>query len=92
MTVAISAARLQGQLIATQVLVEVLLRALPAQTLKEISANHQRLAEETGNTLLNTQAPDPTLEAYNSQAAQNTDLVRHIHQKAIVRDSAAGRL
>ncbi|WP_370682150.1 hypothetical protein [Comamonas sp. GB3 AK4-5] len=84
--------RLQGQLIATNVLIEAVLRILPAQTLKAIRQEFEKNGPEVGGLLLSTPGSEAMLDAYRSSIESTQDLLTQMHQKAIFRDSAAGKL
>ncbi|EZP62912.1 hypothetical protein [Delftia sp. RIT313] len=88
----ISPDRLQGQLIAYTVLLEAVLRTLPAQSLKSIRSDFQTNGSEVEGHLLNTPGTEAMLDAYRSTVESTQELLTKIHQQAIFRDSAAGRL
>lgn len=84
--------KLQGQLIATNALLEAILRTLPSQTMKEIARTHAKIAPEVAGHLLNTSGSDTVLDAYQMQVDAHVELLGHIQREAIFRDAAAGRL
>lgn len=84
--------RLQGQLIATNVLLEAVLRILPAQTLKAIRQEFEKNGPEVEGVLLNSPGSEAMLDAYRSTIESTQNLLGQIHQQAIFRDSAAGKL
>lgn len=88
----ISPDRLQGQLIASAVLLEAVLRTLPAQSMKAIRKEFEKNGPEVEGHLLNSQGSEAMLDAYRSQVENTQHLLTQIHQQAILRDSAAGRL
>ncbi|MBK0112784.1 hypothetical protein MI467_28550 [Delftia acidovorans] len=88
----ISPDRLQGQLIASAVLLEAVLRTLPAQSLKAIRQEFEKNGPEVEGHLLNSQGSEAMLDAYRSHVGSTKELLTQIHQQAIFRDSAAGRL
>lgn len=92
MTDAASPDRLQGQLIATNVLIEAILRTLPAQATKEISRTYAKIAPEVAGHLLNTPGSDAMLQAYQAQMDATVDLLGNIQRSALFRDGAAGNL
>lgn len=92
MTEKASPDRLQGQLIATNVLLEAVLRILPAQTLKSIRQEFDKNGVEVEGHLLNTPGSEAMLDAYRSSVESTGELLTRIHQQAIFRDSAAGKL
>jgi hypothetical protein len=83
---------LQGQIIGTNVLLEAVLRILPAQTLKAIRQEFEKNGPEVEGHLLNTPGSEAMLNAYRAQIESTGELLTQIHQQAIFRDSAAGKL
>ena len=83
---------LQGQLIATTLLLETLLRTLPAQTMKTIRQEYGKSGREVEGHLLNTQGSEGMLSAYRTHVQNTEQLLTQIQQQAIFRDSAAGKL
>lgn len=84
--------RLQGQLIAMSVLLEAILQALPAQTVKAIAAQYEQWAPQTADQLLNTPGSEAMLQAYNAHTQATNEQLRRIQRQAIFRDSAQGKL
>lgn len=84
--------RLQGQLIATNALLEAILRTLPAQAAKEIARTYAKIAPEVADHLLNTPGSDAMLQAYQAQVDATVELLGGIQREALFRDGAAGKL
>ena len=78
--------RINGQLMATNVLLEALLQALPATTLKEAQRCQILFAENALDTLLNTDSSETYLAAARDTMELHRQMLTRLRQLAIQRD------
>lgn len=84
----VSPDRVQGQLLAMNVLIETILRTLPAHTMRQVSRTYSFFAPEVAGHLLDSSGNEALHEAYSQQVDANSELLKQILQSAITRDNS----
>jgi len=77
----VSLPQLRGQFIANSVLLESLLQALPADTLRALYERHAANSQETTEALRRANCPEEELDAYKSFALNNQVVIGRIWRK-----------
>jgi hypothetical protein len=77
----LSLSQLRGQFIASSVLLESLLQALPADTLRALYERHAANSKETTDALRRANCSEEELDAYNNFALNNQVVIGRIWRK-----------
>lgn len=81
----VSADALQGQLIATHVLLEAILQSFPRQALVAIEGATTKIGKEIAGQLLATAASDRTLDEFQKQIENQREMLRLLMREATFR-------
>jgi hypothetical protein len=79
----VSLPQLRGQFVANSVLLESLLQALPADSLRLLYERHAENARDTADVLRRAKCPAEELDAYNQFAENNQVVIGRIWRKTI---------
>ena len=77
----VSLSQLRGQFIASSVLLESLLQALPADTLRALYERHAANSQETTDALRQANCSEEELDAYNDFALNNQVVIGRAWRK-----------